>query len=176
MNSTKTRTAVAIVTTIILIAGVITVVKWRRSRLTAREVAQAAEISASIDRIQQVNLSRPESQVRVKSLIFAAMIQKQIPPASTWCETLNVGNRVWPNTPTNTVFALNSRVAGRAYSKTERLPGDVVVFFETPNPGWNQAGGPELLASNPEGVAVAFADGRSLIVPPTEAANLRWNP
>ena len=30
--------------------------------------------------------------------------------------------------------------------------------------------------ANPDGVVVAFADGRALLVPPTEVAKLRWAP
>jgi hypothetical protein len=56
------------------------------------------------------------------------------------------------------------------------MSGDTVVFFETSNTAWNQAGGPELLAKKPEGVAVAFADGRALVVPANEVAKLRWKP
>ena len=53
---------------------------------------------------------------------------------------------------------------------------DLVVFFETPKPGWNQSGGPELLARKDSGVVVAFGDGRALLVPPDQTAKLRWNP
>ena len=53
---------------------------------------------------------------------------------------------------------------------------DLAVFFETPKPGWNHAGDPELLARNASGVAVVFADGRALLVPPDQTARLRWNP
>jgi len=51
-----------------------------------------------------------------------------------------------------------------------------VVYFESAQPGWNQSGGAERLATNPDGVVVAFADGRALLVPPTEVAKLRWAP
>jgi len=176
MNSTKIRTALAVGTTMFLITGLIGCAKWRHAHSTGHRHDQAAEVAAAVDRVNEANLSRPQVQVQAKSLIFAALIQKQIPTASKWCETLNVGNKLWPETPTNTVFALNSRVAGRTYSKTESPPSDVVVFFETSTPGWDRAGGPELLASNGDGVAVAFADGRALIVSPTEARNLRWDP
>jgi len=71
------------------------------------------------------------------------------------------------------VFALNSAVSGR---KLMDLPSDTVVFFETPNSGWNQSGGPELLAQKSLGVAVAFADGRALLVDPEQTDTLQWNP
>jgi hypothetical protein len=127
-----------------------------------------------VERIQQENAGLPDPQVQAKTLIFSAIIQKRIPAAANWCETLNAGGKLWPTTPTNTVFVLNSQMADRAYSR--KLPGSVVVFFEADHAGWNLAGGPELLARKPEGVAVAFADGRSLIIPPGEIPNLRWSP
>jgi len=37
-------------------------------------------------------------------------------------------------------------------------------------------GGPELLAQKSDGVAVAFMNGRSLVVQPGEIAGLRWDP
>jgi hypothetical protein len=127
-----------------------------------------------VERIQQENAGLPDPQVQAKTLIFSAIIQKRVPAAANWCETLNAGGKLWPSTPTNTVFALNSQMADRAYSR--KLPGNVVVFFEADHAGWNLAGGPELLARKTNGVAVAFADGRALIVPPAEIANLRWLP
>jgi hypothetical protein len=105
---------------------------------------------------------------------MSAAARRKIPDAANWCETLNSDGRLWPVTPTNTVFALNSQMAG--YSFHRGMRGDMVVFFETSDPGWNRTGGPELLAKKAEGVAVGFSDGRALIVPPGEVAQLRWNP
>jgi hypothetical protein len=51
-----------------------------------------------------------------------------------------------------------------------------VVFFGISKPGWNQAGGPELLARKDGGAAVALADGRALIVGSNESVSLRWVP
>lgn len=175
MNSTNTKTVVAIGTMIVLIAGLIAVVGWKLTRALSPET-QETKITKTVEQINRVNVGLPDPQVQAKTLIFTAMIQKQIPAAARWCDTLNVGGKLWPVTPTNTAFALNARVAGRPYSRTNMPPGDVVVFFETASPGWNQAGGSELLASNPDGVAVALADGRAMVVTPTEAAQLRWTP
>jgi hypothetical protein len=173
MTQTKAKTAVLIGTVIILVAG--TIVLVTRKRAPARgEKAQSERIAATIGRIQQVNAGLPDTQIQAKTLIMAAMIQKRIPDAANWCDSLNVGNKLWPVTPTNTVFALNSRMAGHAYVRGIR--GDMVVFFEASSPGWNQAGGPELLAEKAEGVAVAFMDGRAVIVPPGEIVKLRWAP
>ena len=107
-------------------------------------------------------------------LVICAMSRGKIPDAANWCDALNSGGRLWPVTPTNTVFALNSRMAGRSFSRD--MHSDTVLFFEASNPGWNQTGGPELVAKKDEGVAVGFLDGRALIVPPGEVAQLRWTP
>lgn len=131
-------------------------------------------MTATLNQVKQANVSRPALQTRAKMLLVAAIVQKRIPKAANWCETLNAGGNIWPTTPTNTVFALNANVAGRAIM--QGISGDTVVFFETTNPGWNQSGGAELLASDPDGVVVALADGRAMIVTPAEAANLRWTP
>ena len=78
-----------------------------------------------------------------------------------------------PPIPTNTVFALNAQVAGRTLAS---LPTDTVVFFETSKSGWNQSGGAELITTKSIGAAVAFADGRALVVDAAEVGNLRWSP
>ena len=175
MNSTKTKLALLIGAAIILVAGLVFMQQKRASAARAA-ATQAAKIADAVNRIEQVNTNRPDPQVQAKSLIFAAFIQKKIPAAANWCDTLNAGGKLWPVTPTNTAFAINPRVAGRSFSRTQPLPGDVVVFFQTTNSGWNLTGGPELLADNPKGVAVALADGRAITVTPQESAGLRWNP
>jgi hypothetical protein len=175
MNSTKTT--VAIGTVIALIVGTMVIVKGKPARADELEKSQqAASINTAVEQIKQANVGLPDLQVQAKTLILTAMIQKEIPAASTWCETLNVDGKLWPVTPTNTVFALNSAVAGRIYSKTNRPAADVVVFFETSTPGWNLAGGAELIANRPGGVAVALADGRTTLMTPAEVAKLRWTP
>lgn len=177
MNTTKTRIVVAIGSAIALIAGTMIIVKGKQAYADELEKSQqVARITTAVEQIRQANVGLPDPQVQAKTLIFTAMIQKRIPEATKWCETLNVDGKLWPVTPTNTVFALNSAVAGRIYSKTNRPAPDVVVFFETSSLDWNRAGGAELLARRPEGVAVALADGRTLLITPAEAARLRWTP
>lgn len=177
MNTTKTKFAVAIVTGIAVIVGTVMIVKGKQARADELEQRQqAAKITATAEQIKQANVGLPDPQVQAKTLIFTAMIQKKIPESPKWCEILNVDGKLWPVTPTNTVFALNPAVAGRIYSRTNRPAPDVVVFFETSRLGWNQSGGAELLARRPEGVAVALADGRTLLVTPAETARLRWTP
>jgi hypothetical protein len=172
MTWTKTKTAALTGAVIIVVVG--TIVLLTRKPAAREEKVQQAKIAVAINQINQTSAGLPDPQIQAKTLIFTAMIQRKIPAAANWCDTLNAGNKLWPVIPTNTVFALNSQMAGRAYTKG--INSDTVVFFETLNPGWNQAGGPELLAKKPEGVAVAFMDGRALIVPSNDAAKFRWAP
>jgi phosphoribosylanthranilate isomerase len=170
---TKAKTAVVAIAFILIAVGIIVLVAKKRSA-SAETKSQQAKISATMEQVKRVNISLPERQTQAKMLVMAAMVQKKIPAAANWCETLNVDGRIWPATPTNTAFAINTNMAGRAYSRA--LPGDTVVFFEAASTGWNQAGGAELLTGSAEGAVVALADGRALIVSPAEAASLRWTP
>jgi len=168
----KTKHVVIIGVVAVLVAGTIALVESKRAASTGTK-SQAEKITATMERVRQANVSLPERQTQAKMLMMAAFMQKKIPEAAKWCETLNAGGNIWPATPTNTLFALNAKTAGRALPD---IRGDTVVFFEAANAGWNQSGGAELLAANLDGVAVAFGDGRALIVSPAEAANLRWAP
>jgi hypothetical protein len=170
---TKAKTAVVAIVFIVIAVGMIALVAKKRSA-SAEAKSQQAKITATMEQVRQANVSLPDRQTQAKMHIMAAMIQKKIPAAANWCETLNAGGGIWPAAPTNTAFAINTNMAGRAYSRA--LNGDTVVFFEAANAGWNQAGGAELLAGSADGAVVALADGRSLIVSPAEAAGLRWTP
>jgi len=176
MKTTKAKTVTTLGTTLLLAAGLVAIGGWKRAQAAPSGKTEVDKIAESAAHIQQSNADLPDLQVQAKTLIFATMIQKRIPPAAKWCDTLNTGGKLWPVTPTNTVFALNAQVAGRPFSKTNMPPGDVVVYFEAAGAGWNQAGGAELLANKPTGVAVALADGRALLVTPAEAVHLRWTP
>lgn len=170
---TKIKTAVVIGILIILALGMVALVVKKRSA-SAETKSQQAKITATMKQVRQVNLSLPDRQTQAKMLIMAAVMQKKIPAAANWCETLNAGGGIWPATPTNTAFAINTNMAGRAYSRA--VNGDTVVFFEAANAGWNQAGGSELLTGSAEGAVVALADGRAIIVSPADVAGLRWTP
>jgi RNA polymerase sigma factor (sigma-70 family) len=167
MAWTKLKTVVAAGAAIILATGTTAVVV---NHLTDPKV----RAGAVIDRVREVNIDLPTAQTQAKMLISSAFAQRKIPEALNWCEICNARGKIWPADAQATVFALNSQVAGRAFARD--LPGDVVVFFESSKSGWNQVGGPELLAKRPEGIAVAFADGRALVCSSEEAASLRWKP
>jgi hypothetical protein len=121
--------------------------------------------------VEAQNDQPPQNQAKL--MMLSAVMLKKIPSAANWCEALNASGAKWPSIPTNTVFALNAQVAGR---EVKSLPADTVVFFETAARGWNRSGGAELLAKKTSGVAVAFADGRALLVDPAECDKLRWAP
>ncbi|MHC4230727.1 MAG: H-X9-DG-CTERM domain-containing protein, partial [Planctomycetota bacterium] len=57
-------------------------------------------------------------------------------------------------------------------------PADTVLLFET-YPGWNQAGGPEILTvenHEGDGCNIVFADGHAEFVKTQALNDLRWKP
>lgn len=114
-------------------------------------------------------------QIQAKLLVLGARSasSKTLPEASNWVDALNAAKTRLPAIPANTVFAMNAKVSGLEWKKVNPA---TVVFFETATAGVNQSGGPDLLAKKPAGVAVAFADGRALLVGPDEIPTLRWDP
>ena len=173
MAWTKVKTTV-VAGVIVVLAGGTTMVLVKHAGSARNQQHPWPKAVPTAKQIGQANIGLPELQIEAKTLIFSVMARRKIPDAASWCDTLNSDGRLWPVTPTNTVFALNSQMAGRSFSRGMR--GDTVLFFEASNPGWNQTGGPELVAKKDEGVAVGFLDGRTLIVPPGEVAQLRWTP
>jgi RNA polymerase sigma factor (sigma-70 family) len=169
----KVKTAV-VAGVIVVLAGGTTMVLVKHAGSARNQQPPWPKAVPTAKQIAQANLGLPELQTDAKMLVICAMSRGKIPDAANWCDTLNSDGRLWPVTPTNTVFALNSRMAGRSFSRD--MHSDTVLFFETSNPGWNQTGGPELVAKKDEGVAVGFLDGRALIVSPGEVAQLRWTP
>jgi hypothetical protein len=129
------------------------------------------EAGGGVPTIRPLDSQPPQNQAKL--LILAAFKLPQLPAATDWCDALKRSGFGGPTLATNTLFAMNAQVAGR---KLMSLPTDTVVFFETATAGWNLSGGAELLAKKTSGVAVAFADGRALLVDPVEAGKLRWAP
>jgi hypothetical protein len=170
--TTAKKTAGAAILILVLV-GAIPVAKKVAEKRTDRSVANV------LAKVEETNRALPEAQSQAKALISASMVRKKIPDATNWCETVNVGAKLWPSTPTNITFALNAAMAGRIFTREEikagRIPGDTVVFFETAKAGWNQAGGIELLPIEGN-LAVALADGTSRIVTADEAGKMRWGP
>lgn len=164
MAWTKAKTVIVISAALTLTVG--TGVATMKVVQRHTRPVQPARIALNVDQVSAVNEG--------KMLILAAFSQRKIPAAANWCETLNVGGKLWQVTPTNTPFALNPKMAGVAMKRG--MASDIVVFFEAEQPGWNQVGGPELLSKRPEGAAIVFSDGRSIVVSPSEISKLRWAP
>jgi RNA polymerase sigma factor (sigma-70 family) len=170
--TTAKKTAGAAIIILVLLGAIPVAKKVARER-TDRSVVKV------LAKVQEANTGLPEAQGQAKALIFASMVRKKIPEATNWCETVNVGGKLWPATPTNITFALNTSMAGRTYTREEvkagRIHGETVVFFESAKAAWNQAGGIELLPTVGT-LAVALADGTAHIVTADEAGRLRWAP
>jgi hypothetical protein len=173
MAWTTTKKTAGAALLILLVAGAIPVAKRMTERPTDRSITNV------LAKVEEANRGLPEAQSQAKALIFASMMRQKIPDATNWCESVNVGGKLWPFTPTNIAFALNASMAGRAFTREElkagRIHGDTVIFFESAHAAWNQAGGIELLPGQGT-VAVALANGTARIVTADEAGRMRWEP
>lgn len=134
---------------------------------------QLGQAGGGIPTIQDQDSQPTQNQAKLLILTVATDMHGRVPQAADWCDELNASGSRYPRVPTNTVFALNIEAAGRSLTN---IPPDMVVFFETDSRGLNRSGGSELLSKKITGVAVAFADGRALLVDPAEAQKLRWVP
>lgn len=114
--------------------------------------------------------------------VYSKDANDTLPPADKWCDLL-VGHDY--TTPKQFIckasdavlgessYAFNRNLAGR---KLSEIPGDVVLLFEC-KPGWNVAGGPQLLTTENhrgEGCSVAFADTHVMFVKTEDLGKLKW--
>lgn len=114
-------------------------------------------------------------------LLYADDYDEKFPAPSKWCDLLVDYAEINPKTlrckgasegPCN--YAININV----YKLGKSSPPDMVFVFET-HPGWNQAGGPELLTTEyhqDEGCNVLFVDMHVEFVTTRHLKNLRWKP
>jgi prepilin-type processing-associated H-X9-DG protein len=112
-------------------------------------------------------------------LIYADDNDEKFPTPSQWCDLLvehcEVPEKVLrckgaPEGPCN--YAMNKNI--EEFGKD--APPDMVLLFET-HPGWNQAGGPEILTTDNhdgKGCNVLFADNRVEFVKTKDLNNLKW--
>ena len=114
-------------------------------------------------------------QLGLGSLIYADDYDGQYPAAERWCDLLADGyieaeTFRCPKAETGPCnYAMNP------HADPNRAK-DVVLLFES-KPGWNQYGGPELLATeshNGEGCNVLFVDGHVEFVKAEELGMLKW--
>jgi len=114
--------------------------------------------------------------------LYANENASQFPPADRWCDALT------DNTPDMEpkLFRCPGVETGPCnYAMNPNVdpndPGDVVLLFET-EPGWNQAGGAELLTvenhkrkGKGDGCCVLFVDGRVEYIKSDRIDDLKWN-
>jgi prepilin-type processing-associated H-X9-DG protein len=114
-------------------------------------------------------------------LIYAGDYDEKFPTPSNWCDLLNEYTEMKPRSfrciggPIGRCnYAMNVNIEKLGTSS----PPDMVLLFETP-PGWNQAGGPEILTTENhqgEGCNVLFIDTHVEFVTEHALKNLRWKP
>ena len=114
-------------------------------------------------------------------LIYANDYDDKFPTPSKWCDLLIEYAEVTPQTfrckgasegPCN--YAMNKNVEKLG----TRAPPDMVLLFET-HPGWNQAGGPEILSTDNhqgDGCNVLFVDSHVAFVKKKDLDDLKWKP
>lgn len=114
-------------------------------------------------------------------LLYAGDYDEKFPTPSNWCDLLNKYTEMHPRS-----FRCIGGPAGRCNyamnANVEKLgtssPPDMVLLFET-QPGWNQAGGPEVLTTDNhqgEGCNVLFVDLHVEFVTEQGLKYLRWKP
>jgi len=103
----------------------------------------------------------------------------QYPAADKWCDLLLEYAEITKNSfrcpgapegPCN--YAMNKNI--EEFGKD--APSDMVLLFET-SPGWNQAGGPEILTTEnhqDDGCNILFADGHVEFVKTENLDDLKW--
>ncbi|MBE0534464.1 MAG: DUF4190 domain-containing protein [Phycisphaerae bacterium] len=111
--------------------------------------------------------------------MYADWYEGNIPASDKWCDLLmqeaDVSRRSFqcPTAPSGTCsYAINSNLQTLGGKPDPEL----VAIFES-TPGWNQAGGPELLTTEYHdggGCNVAFADGHTEFIPADELGRLKW--
>ncbi len=114
-------------------------------------------------------------------IVYANDYDDEAPTADKWCDLLiqeaDVSSISFkcPSAPEGEChYALNNNfreIGGRE-------PARIVAMFES-RPGWNQAGGPELLTTeyhDGEGCNVAFGDGHTEFVKADRIDDLYWGP
>ncbi len=114
-------------------------------------------------------------------LLYAGDCDEKFPTPSNWCDLLNKYAEINPGSfrciggPAGRYnYAMNAYVEKLGTSS----PPDMVLLFET-QPGWNQAGGPEILTTDNhqgEGCNVLLVDLNVEFVTEQGLKNLRWKP
>jgi prepilin-type processing-associated H-X9-DG protein len=122
---------------------------------------------------------------RMKSLttafkVYADEFDGSLPSVESWCDALGKymipGRLICPGSNARedqSSYAMNEFVDGK---KLAELSPDLVLLFES-MPGWNKAGGPEILTTEhheDEGCNILFADGRVEFIKADRISELKW--
>lgn len=113
--------------------------------------------------------------------VYASDYEKKWPTAEKWCDLLiaegdaDSGDFLCcPSIEDSSDYALNKYAADLGTD----MPADMVLVFES-TPGWNQVGGPEILASDrheKKGCNILFADGHVDWIAVDDIDKLKWQP
>ena len=123
--------------------------------------------------------------LRLKSLgvvfkIYADDFDGHLPSTESWCDAL--GKYMSPRMlicpgsnarEDQSSYAMNEYLEGR---KLAGLPPDLVLLFES-KPGWNKAGGPEILTTENhggKGCNILFVDGHVKSIGAEKISELKW--
>lgn len=120
--------------------------------------------------------------IGIAMMVYANDNDDRFPTADKWCDLLvvhyyvDVEQFVCDRSDVKvgeSSYAMNKNIVG---VKASDIPEDVVLLFES-KPGWNQAGGPEILTAenhNGEGCNILFGDRRVRIVETERLGELKW--
>jgi len=114
-------------------------------------------------------------QIAIMIQMYADDYDGQYPIADRWCDLLE------PYSANEKIFVCPSVKKGRCHYAINPIaepnsPPDMVLIFET-YPGWNQAGGPEILTTenhNGEGCNILFVDSHVQFVRTEDLDDLKW--
>ncbi len=140
-------------------------------------------LSQAKNRAQTIMGMSNVKQLSLGVSMYAADHEDTLPVAATWCDQIMpmIGSPLpfqRPSDPNGTrgAYGLNVRVAGAKQGTVHR---ETVLIFELATPGWNRAGGPEIMrqpSRRGETMIVGFADGHAEAVPANRLSSLRWDP
>lgn len=124
---------------------------------------------------QRVVCSTHLIQIGVMMQMYADDYDGQYPTPDRWCDLLQ------PYSANEKIFVCPSAEEGRCHyainpSAEPKSPPDMVLIFET-HPGWNQAGGPEILSVEnhcDKGCNILFNDSHVQFVKTEDINDLKW--
>lgn len=188
-----------------LILGIVSLVKINRSggRLSGQGLAIAGicvsgfmllfsipfmagmslpALARAKQKAQRINCANNLKQLGLVIRVYAADQNDLLPPAATWCDTIQskVGGSPivfqCPSEPSlRCAYAFNAKLDGK---KESEINPQTVMLFES-DLGWNGAGGAGALKPHKHSsrvVNVAFADGSVHTISRSQLSTLRWEP